>query len=431
MKLENIQLGNYRNFEKYSIVFGKETTIFIGKNGMGKTNLISAIAHSLSFIFSKKKDEIQYEFIASSDEMVKSFTATDARYDHGRENYSYPLFIRAAATEKNNDIQWEFQKESDTSGLKDSLYREANSQFWNCHIENGEAGELPVFAFFHDSYPHVTANIGTKIQEKLNSGNPMPRNTAYYKWNDEKNCTEIWEQHYVMHLTNYKLENGKGNKKYLDTVNQKIIDFSKSISDLVNTDDIEIQNLEIEKRGKDYVLIIVFKNGSRTPFIQLPQGYKRIFSIVFDIANRAYLLNSNCEPSGIVLIDEIELHLHPSIAQEVLTAFKKTFPKIQFIISTHSPLVITNFKQNDDNLIYKLYKDDDYRNERIEDLYGIDYNSGLRDWMETPYRKLRIEELKKAYEYWKSAENQEKTDILKNKIREEAGEYSHLYKSLN
>ena len=54
MKIKNIQLNNYRNFEEYSIDFGKETTILIGKNGSGKTNLLLAIKHALSFIFSKK-----------------------------------------------------------------------------------------------------------------------------------------------------------------------------------------------------------------------------------------------------------------------------------------------------------------------------------------------------------------------------------------
>ena len=133
-----------------------------------------------------------------------------------------------------------------------------------------------------------------------------------------------------------------------------------------------------------------------------------------------------------MIIDEIELHLHPSIAQEILNALKQTYPKIQFIVSTHSPLVITDFKQNDSNFIYKLYSEDgDYKNERIENIYGLDYNSGLREWMDAPYRQFRIEELKKAYEYWKNAGNVEKMQVLKEKIKEEAGENSQIYQSLN
>jgi predicted ATP-binding protein involved in virulence len=431
MQLKDIKISNYRNFKEYSINFGAETTIFIGKNGMGKTNLISAIAHSLSFIFSKKRGEIQYEFIASSDESVKSFEATDARYDSEKQDYSYPIFIQSIAMEICDTIEWTFQKESDTSGLKDSLYRDANSQFWKCHIKNNKVSDLPLFIFFHDSYPHITSNIGTKIQEKLNSGNPMPRNTAYYKWNDERNCTEIWEQHFTMHWKNNKFENGKGDTQYLQAVTKMMIDFSVTMSNFANSEDIVIENISLDARGKVDVLAIVFKNGNHTPFAQLPQGYKRIFSIVFDIANRAYLLNSNCNPSGVVIIDEIELHLHPSIAQEVLNALKQTYPKIQFIVSTHSPLVITNLKQDENNFIYKLYSENgEYKNERIENIYGLDYNSGLREWMDAPYRQFRVEKLKKAYEYWKNANDAEKMQVLKNKIKVEAGENSQIYTNL-
>ena len=251
MQLKKIKISNYRNFRDYSIDFGAETTIFIGKNGTGKTNLISAIAHALSFIFSKKKDEIQYKFIASSDESVKSFESTDARFDYEKQDYSYPLSIQTIAKENIDTVQWEFQKESDTTGLKDSLYSKANKQFWNNHISKGEILELPIFAFFHDSYPHVTASIkGAKIEEKLDSGNPMPRNTAYFKWNDERNCTEIWERYFTMQLTNYKLENKKGNKDYLDAVNQKIINFSRAIFNLTNADEVEIENLKLKNGEK-------------------------------------------------------------------------------------------------------------------------------------------------------------------------------------
>jgi hypothetical protein len=270
------------------------------------------------------------------------------------------------------------------------------------------------------------------MEKMFNSGNPLPRNAAYYKWDEEKNCTEIWVQYFTMQWKNDKWDNGKGNKEYLSAVNKKIIEFSISISKESNEDNIKIEKLEIEPRGKNDVLIVVFKNGNRIPFDQLPQGYKRIFSIVFDITNRAYLLNSNCNPSGIILIDEIELHLHPSIAQAILTGLKITFPQIQFLISTHSPLVITNFKQDEKNILYKLYNENgDYKNVKVDDLYGIDYNSGLRDWMDAPYRNSYVNDLIESYKYWKSAEDHEMIGQLKNKIKEAVGENGEPYKSLN
>ena len=87
MKIDRIQLHNYRNYRDFSVEFGSEATIFIGKNGAGKTNLIKAIKQLLSFVFSRRKDEPQYSFISSSDRNVISFKPLDARY--GKDEMDY------------------------------------------------------------------------------------------------------------------------------------------------------------------------------------------------------------------------------------------------------------------------------------------------------------------------------------------------------
>lgn len=440
MKINKIHLSNYRNFKDYQISFGTETTIFIGKNGMGKTNLIAGLKQALSFIFSKKKGEPQYLFIASSDQKVESFSATDARYgatgsilslDPEYEfNYIYPIAIKAEAAILSEEIlAWSFYKENVSSGLKDSLYRDANATFWTYYLSRHE--KLPIFAYFSDSYPHIKTNIGKNVQEMLDSGNEPPQNIAYYKWDEEKNCTEIWVQYFTMQWKNHKFNANKEKQDYVDAITEKMIEFSKPLSDVSGTADLELKMLELEARGKNDVLIMVFANGDRIPFNQLPQGYKRIFSIVFDIANRSYILNTNCDSSGIVLIDELELHLHPSIAQEILVRLKGAFPHIQFVVTTHSPLIITNFKQDNANVLYKLYKENgEYKNEVVEDIYGVDYNSGLKYSMDTPERDSYVHELQEAYLYWKDEDNTDMMNKLKEKIRETVGENSRFYQSL-
>lgn len=433
MRINKIHINNFRNFKDYEINFGKETTIIIGKNGMGKTNLITAIKQSLSFIFSKKKEELQYDFIASSDQKIESFSVTDGRYcnDGGSEyDYKFPISIKVEADIPNSPISWKFYNESSTSGLNDSMYKDANAKFWNYYINNKEP--FPVFAYFSDSYPHLKTNVGKKIQEILDSGNEPPRNIAYYKWSEEATCTEIWVQYFTMQWKNHIYRKDNEKKDYIDSITNKMIEFSKPVSGVAdNNSDLEITDLGLEARGKKDVLIVSFKNGDRIPFNELPQGYKRIFSITFDIANRSYILNKNCDPTGIVIIDELELHLHPSIAQEILKRLTTTFKNIQFIVSTHSPLVITNFKQNENNILYKLYKEEGkYKNVQVEDLYGIDYNSGLKYSMDTPERDSHVQELLEAYNYWKIANNAEMITRLKEKIKEAVGEDSELYRSL-
>ena len=83
--------------------------------------------------------------------------------------------------------------------------------------------------------------------------------------------------------------------------------------------------------------------------------------------------------------NEIDLHLHPSLEQEVLARLKKTFPSIQFIVSTHSPMVLSNLKVKDTgNMIYRMQADEDTPN-ALPNLYGVDYSAAVYDFMGTPY----------------------------------------------
>ena len=91
-----------------------------------------------------------------------------------------------------------------------------------------------------------------------------------------------------------------------------------------------------------YALNLIFDNGKECLLKNLPAGYCRLYSIVLDLAYREYILNGNKESQGIVMIDEIDLHLHPSLEQEVVGCLQNVFPLVQFILTTHSAAVIAN-----------------------------------------------------------------------------------------
>lgn len=413
------------------MTFGAQTTVLIGKNGTGKTNLISAIKHSLSFIFAKKKESQQYSFVASSDRKVASFSATDARYgdiSNGNKDYLYPIEITATGSSDNVSLAWSFYKDRANSGLLTSRYEVANDFFWRKY---NDSTDIPVLAYFSDSYPHVLTNLSKNIQEMLSSGNPLPKNVAYYKWDEDKNCTEIWKQYFTMQYVKFLQTQSYKSSDFMDSVRMMLIKFSKCIES-ENNESFAIKDVQLQLTGKDLKIQVEFENGSISFFDQLPQGYKRILSIVLDIASRSHLLNGNCNPQGVVIIDEVELHLHPSLAQEVLQRLRKTFRRLQFIVSTHSPLVITNFKQDDNNILYKLYRDEnnrEYQNCRMSDLYGVDYNSGL-GFMDTPESDSYIQDLVSAYKYWKQKEDTAMIERLANKLKEALGETNELYKSV-
>lgn len=428
MYIRSISLTNFRNYKDTKLDLGEKTTVIIGKNGTGKTNMITAIKQSLSFIFSKKKDAPQYEFVASSDQKVKSFQPTDPHYEDG--DYMYPISIAAEMRLYNDEepILWELRKPSADRGINES-YVEACVKFWNRVLG---INRIPVFAFFSDSYPHILSTMGKNIQAKLNSGNPLPQNTAYYKWDDDRNCTELWKQYYVMNLKNTRYGNDKAQKEYCDAIEQAMVAFTQPI-DSSNPNNIEfiIDGLDLEARGKEDILVIKYKDGRRIPFDMLPQGYKRVISIVFDIAHRGYFLQKNCNPYGIVFIDEVELHLHPSLAQEIVQRFRRSFKNTQFIISTHSPLVIADYKQDQYNILYSIsVNENGIEYNVVNDIYGMDYISVLRSVMDTPERDSYLHNLAGAYKYWKQLGNEKQMGKLEILIKGIVGENSEFVKLL-
>lgn len=425
--IKSVHLTNFRNYKNISLDLGRMTTIIIGRNGSGKTNMITAIKQSLSFIFSKKKDAPQFDFVASSDQKVKSFISTDPRYDDG--DYKYPVAIGADVQlyDDEKTLSWELRKISADRGINES-YVAACVRFWDKVLDTNK---IPVFSFFSDSYPHIQSTVGKNMQNKLNSGNPLPRNTAYYKWDDERNCTELWKQYYVMNWKNARFANDKAQVEYCSAIEQAMVTFSEPIG--FNQDNLEfaLEGLAVEARGKEDTLVVKFRDGRRIPFDMLPQGYKRILSIVFDIAHRGYLLQKNCNPYAVVFIDEVELHLHPSLAQEVVQRFRRSFSNAQFVISTHSPLVIADYKQDEDNLLYSIAVSEDgpkYHN--VKNMYGMDYITVLQSVMDTPERNSYLQNLAGAYRYWKQLDDKKRVLQLESSIKRLVGEDSEFYKSL-
>lgn len=405
MKLIDITLKNYRNFEEYKLELGQKATVLIGRNGMGKTNLLNGMVQSLSFIFSKQRNTEQYEFIRSTDQGVKAFLDTDARYCN--RDYQYPISLISNAVIGTDDspvsLGWTFEQESKKSGLKDSMFREAYRSFWDYY---NTVDQKPVLAFFSAGFPHKDTNIGSGMKEKLKSGNPLPAGDGYYQWDKEQSCVNIWKRYFIQQWLNNRLSFDPEKAAYVDAINQKLRQFSTPMDPSNALDYSAVRELSVDYRDGEATLLITMEDGSTKPFDTLPAGFERIYSMVLDLASRSYLLNGNTDPDGIVLIDEIDLHLHPSLEAEILPRLQNAFRKVQFIVTTHSPMVLSNFDQSaggqDDYKLINLLRDDDgFYNVNVGNLYGLDYNSSLTNFMGTRQHQAFTDSLADAYRYWK------------------------------
>ncbi|GHT62748.1 chromosome segregation protein SMC [Bacteroidia bacterium] len=482
MKLETIKIQNYRCFSEYEFEFTKGVNVLIGINGSGKTALINAIRHGVSFVFAKTLSDNDPPLAASADGLtVESPTAMDAFFDENIADYQYPIEIQCKATLKNISLpQWAIYKESAGGRVFSTKYKEAYQMFEN-------QNHFPILSIYSDSYPHLKSSISKYAERILSSGQSIPKNFGYHQWSAESACTEVWEQRFInlwqeignkqLALRNYiGIENKNKTDEFLRSIGLKdnadaifskqdidsfikefpqkateaklrwelinlesereiitnfLVKFSEPISTITSSlEQFKIKGLEVSTRLQDNYLTVRFEDGRAVLFQNLPAGYKRLFSIVFDIAYRAYilqlkenrilpnLLKKATEVSGIVVIDEIDLHLHPSLEQEVIERFQTTFPNIQFIVTTHSNLVISNLKEQDGrNSIIRLENiNGKYTNGKLPNIFGIGYESSLLDFMDTPPRNSDVKYLAEAYIRLEKRNESEQAMTIKSEL---------------
>ena len=425
MYLKKLHISNFRCFRDYTIEFAPGVTVLFGKNGSGKSTLIHAIHKALSFAF--KNDKVE------EDELTLSSGFSSLRPNQYRkkedivrdEKSGFPLpdiCIHAEADFLETTLDWDMYALTSTFALQPSKYKTAYKLLMS-RIK--ETGTFPVFAYFSDSFPHISTKASTLTKTQLSL-----RNLGYLGWDDETAYSDLWitrltkiwtmwdrakmnvrhEEAALANCDNFKasgiinekeycedvdlhrtrLENAqKDFNKYnpeISSIRECLVNFSKKLPG------IDVQNVFVSVYEEDG-LCLETKDGQNPTFEKLPAGYKRIFYMALDIAYRSYILNGTTDSEGIVVIDEIDLHLHPALEQVILQCFQETFPNIQFIVSTHSPLVLTDIDTvTEKNKVMRMTPACDAP-EEWRNIHGIDYNQMLEENMDVSKRKPEIQEL--------------------------------------
>ena len=129
--------------------------------------------------------------------------------------------------------------------------------------------------------------------------------------------------------------NGKEKEKI-----DKLFEKTEAILRLIYKEDKLKFSSGIEQDELDFY--ITLNNGNSFTFNQLAAGYSAIFKIIFEIILRTQNKQELSDTEGVVLIDEPETHLHIGMQKEIMPILIKLFPKIQFIVATHSPFVLNS-----------------------------------------------------------------------------------------
>ncbi|MCV9930856.1 AAA family ATPase [Flavobacterium sp. LS1R47] len=177
-------------------------------------------------------------------------------------------------------------------------------------------------------------------------------------------------------------------------------------------------NLRVRRIPRPHMLID--KENLEFNLNQLSDGEKNLITLIGDIARRLAIANPESdnplEGNGVIMIDEVDLHLHPKWQQLMIPQLEKIFPNCQFIVSTHSPQVLNNVQpdniillENNNNVLRHSFAIESYgkNSDRIlEDLLGVDARpTNIKNEIEELYRFIELGEIDKAKNLYKDLSN--------------------------
>lgn len=344
LKINKLYLDNYRCFKDFTIDFHDQLTVLVATNGKGKTAILDAIAVAFG-TFVNSTGLARGSVFHRSD--VQKIKARETKTNEMEE--VYPLVLEANGLINNEDTHWsrELHKPKGATTTKDTKPLIQYGQDIRKKVVQKVDEILPLISYYGTGRLWGLKKITLNKKQHETS-----RLSGYIDCLDPLSSYKSFESWYVdICLAELELKIEEIEKNNLDISNNEFTVIRKSIQQAVN------HIVEKNTGWKD----IVYKKRAETivaqnetfgelSLMQLSDGIRNMIGLVADIAYRAVKLNPHLENApkqtpGIVLIDEVDMHLHPKWQQTVLTDLTKAFPNIQFIVTTHSPQVLSTVKK--------------------------------------------------------------------------------------
>lgn len=328
MLLNHVTIENFKGIEKCDITFDKGFNLLIGDNGAGKTSILEAISVGLGGFIAGIEDVTTRHFTKDEIRIVMENTG-DGLYNC---RYMSTVSVKCEALVDMLPYEWTRKKNS----LKSSRTTvEPRDICRKAYIMANEPGYvLPVLNY--QSAERMWRQKG-QISENVIS-NKFYRTAGYESCLEEASNIKML-MNWIRHMEKQAWKNRKTIAEY-EAVKNTLLIFMKKMSDD------EVCGIEYDDRSDE---LVYYLGKEYLPIRALSAGYQSLIWMVLDIAFRMALLNPDMkekinETPGVVLIDELDMHLHPKWQWNVVTALKETFPNVQFIAATHSPIIISSCK---------------------------------------------------------------------------------------
>lgn len=368
VKIRNLECKNYRGIRGcVRFDFAEHLNVFYGENGCGKSTILDAVATLLTWVANRVKTPNASGSPISESEIHNEEKNAFLMFqgDHAKETQDFAFQLtktrRGYASEEKRPLR---ELKELTSYFRDSI---ASEQF-----------ALPLLAYYpiNRAVVDIPARIRTKhdfdpVEIYDQSLTRAANFRLFFEWFQDCEAIENAKYRDTGHFEPHP---------HLNAVKEALSSFMPGFTDWR----IRYKPMRME----------VQKNGKTLEVNQLSAGEKCLMAMVGDIARRLAMGNPHAPVprlgDGIVLIDEIELHLHPYWQRMIIGGLLDTFPNIQFFISTHSPQVIGEvFADANGHRIFHLRQTEEGIRYAIpEQAYGRDSNLILDGMMSSDHQEL-------------------------------------------
>jgi predicted ATP-binding protein involved in virulence len=387
MKLENLTLAHCGGFDQIDIEFERDVTLITGVNGVGK----STVLHALAILLSRAMPEF-----TPSRPAPLYFTDDDIHYDKASLEVSSRLSVadqaliigvqRVRASEEESDRFVLFHQDESRRASED-FSQVLKGRTLTGDLQAGMQETRAALAKLKvSSHPPLAVYFTPKRQlpgkpRALPPAKPFEASIAY----DRALYDREVELREFMHWfrTQEKL-GADGN-----TLRLRVLEsLRQAVTDLVP----EFSNLSIVESPR--LGFVVFKRGQPFYLHQLSDGERGLLALVFDLTRRLAIANPESENPmaegvALVMIDEIELHLHPKWQRDVLHRLQSIFKASQFVVTTHSPLVLGEVDAR--CVRFLEFQDGKVCVNIPTEAYGMDANRILQELMGAPVRNRKVD----------------------------------------
>ena len=372
MRIDRLRVKNFRCFEHQDFSFHPSFNVLIGDNATGKTAVLKALRIAAASWFLGIKDPKTIH-IRPDDVRIEGHAYEAGEYDFQEQ---WPVDVTAVGTFEadggrfqEEQIKWSrfLKGPNGRTTRKEASAIKERAEEADRRVRGGEGVVLPLIAYYGTSRLYLEPR---QTQQRTEEPGKRERSrfVGYQDAVDKRLDTQALTR-WIKRQSWMAWQEGGASTLY------RLV--SRAITHMVE----EATAIQYDPNREEVVITL---HNQVVPFDYLSDGQRTTLTLVGDLAIRAARLNPHLGESalqntpGVVLIDELDMHLHPSWQRHIIRDLQQVFPRVQFITTTHSPPIISEMEKG---WVLSLERGDDGIEVRKVESYGLDSNWVLQHIM--------------------------------------------------